>query len=379
MSEELPYLPFAKPVLSEETFAEVEAVLRSGWLTTGPRVAKFENMLSEYFGGRQVRCLSSATAGLQLALLALDLKAGDEVITTPMTFVATLNTIVQAGGRPVLVDIDPDTRNIDASLIEAAITEKTRVIMPVHFTGLPVDLGAVYELAKKHRLRVIEDSAQAIGSGYDGKRVGAFGDIQVMSFHPNKNMTTGEGGAIVTDDADIIRAIERMRFHGIDRNAFNRFAKGGSQHYDVVAPGFKYNMMDIQAAIGLHQLPMLDGFIEARTRLAARYQEAFADLPNVSLPASPAYPHLHSWHLFTLLVPERDAFIANMQKYNIGVGMHYNAAHLFTYYREHYGFKHGDFLHAERVGDHICSLPLIPNMTDAEQDRVIRAVRECLK
>lgn len=379
MSDELPYLPFARPVLSEETFAEVEAVLRSGWLTTGPRVAKFETMLSDYFGGRQVRCLSSATAGLQLALLALDLKEGDEVITTPMTFVATLNTIVQAGGRPVLVDIDPDTRNINASRIEAAITPRTRVIMPVHFTGLPVDLGTVYALAKKHNLRVIEDSAQAIGSGFGGKRVGSFGDIQVMSFHPNKNMTTGEGGAIVTDDADIIRSVERMRFHGIDRNAFNRFAKGGSQHYDVVVPGFKYNMMDIQAAIGLHQLPMLDGFIEARTRLAARYREAFDGLANISLPASPAYEHLHSWHLFTLLVPERDAFIANMQKHNIGVGMHYNAAHLFSYYREHYGFKQGDFPHAEHVGDHICSLPLMPNMTEAEQDRVIRAVRECLE
>lgn len=373
---ELPFMPFAKPTLSEETYREVEAVLRSGWLTTGPRVAQFEKDLSAYFGGRQVRCLSSATAGLQLALLALQLKPGDEVITTPLTFVATLNTIVQAGGRPVLVDINPHTRNMDVALLEQAITPKTRAIMPVHFAGLPVDLDEVYTIAARHQLRVVEDCAHAIGASYKGKKLGSFGDIQVMSFHPNKNMTTGEGGCIVTDDAEVLQAVEQLRFHGIDRAAFNRFSKTGSQHYDVVLPGFKYNMMDIQAAIGLHQLPMLDGFITARTALVERYRERLSDLPGFALPSAPDYAHAHAWHLFTVLTEKRDAFLDAMKAQGIGIGMHYVAAHLFTYYREAFGYKQGDFPHAEYVGDRICSLPLFPTMTEEELDRVVTSMQD---
>jgi dTDP-4-amino-4,6-dideoxygalactose transaminase len=374
------FLPFARPTLSEETYREVETVLRSGWLTTGPRVAQFEKDLSAYFGGRAVRAVSSATAGLQLALLALNLKEGDEVITTPLTFVATLNTIVQAGGRPVLVDIDPYTRNMDMKLLARAITPRTRALMPVHFAGLPVDLDDIYAIAVKHKLRVVEDCAHAIGAEYKGKKLGSFGDIQVMSFHPNKNMTTGEGGAVVTDDKDVLKRIEVMRFHGIDRDSFNRFAKGGSQHYDVIAPGFKYNMMDIQAAIGLHQLPMLDGFIASRTTLVEAYRKRLSGLGNsLQLPASPAYAHRHAWHLLTALVPERDAFIEKMKEKNIGVGMHYVASHLFTYYKETFGFKAGDFPHAEHVGAHICSLPLFPTMTDADLDRVVAAVQQVLR
>jgi len=375
---DVPFLPFARPVLSEETYKEVEAVLRSGWLTTGPRVAQFEKDLSVYFDDRQVRTLSSATAGLQLALLALDLKPGDEVITTPLTFVATLNTIVQAGGKPVLVDIDPNTRNMDANLLEAAITKNTRVIMPVHFAGLPVDQEVVYDLASRYRLRVVEDCAHAIGAHYKSKKIGAYGDIQVMSFHPNKNMTTGEGGAVVTNDVTVIKRIEQLRFHGIDRNAFNRFSKTGSQHYDVVTPGFKYNMMDIQAAIGLHQLPMLDGFIKNRTKWAEKYRKRLAGINAISLPEAPDYKHVHAWHLFTILVPERDSFIDKMKEKNIGVGMHYVSAHLFSYYRKTFGFKPGDFPHAEKVGAHICSLPLFPDMQQSDLDRVVNAVQEVL-
>lgn len=372
------FLPFAKPLLSEETYQEVEAVLRSGWLTTGPKVAQFEKDLSAYFVGTPVRAVSSATAGLQLALLAIDLKAGDEVITTPLTFVATLNTIVQAGGTPVLVDIDPNTRNMNVELVEKAITPKTRAIMPVHFAGLPVDLEEIYSLAKKYNLRVIEDAAHAIGAEYKGKKIGSFGDIAVMSFHPNKNMTTGEGGAVVTKDEEVLRKIGIMRFHGIDRDAFNRFSKTGSQHYDVVAAGFKYNMMDIQAAIGLHQLPMLDGFIEARTKLIAKYYKKLADIKKISLPVLPNYQHKHAWHLLTILIKDRDGFIDKMKAINIGIGMHYVAAHLFSFYKENYGFKQGDFPHAEAVGEQICSLPLFPSMNDEELDRVIEAVKDCV-
>lgn len=375
---EFPFLPFARPCLSEETYSDVEAVLRSGWLTTGPRTQQFEKDLSAYFGGRAVRCVASATAGLQLALMAIGLKPGDEVITTPLTFVATLNTIVQAGGRPVMIDIDPDTRNMDVRHLEKAVTKKTRAIVPVHFAGLPVDLDDIYAAAKKHNLRVIEDCAHAIGAGYKGKKIGTFGDIQVMSFHPNKNMTTGEGGAIVTDDKQVLQQIEHLRFHGIDREAFNRFSKTGSQHYDVVAPGFKYNMMDIQAAIGIRQLPMLDGFIEKRTQFVKEYRKQLAGLNSVSLPKDAAYPHRHAWHLMTVLVPERDAFIDKMKEKNIGIGMHYVAAHLFTYYRETFGFKSGDFPHAEKVGSQICSLPLFPSMTEAELTRVVSAIKSIL-
>jgi len=374
MTNDNSFIPFAKPTLSEETYADVEAVLRSGWLTTGPKVAQFEQDLSSYFSGRSVRCLTSATAGLQLALLAIGIKAGDEVITTPLTFVATLNTIVQAGAKPVLVDIDPDTRNMDVTLIEKAITQKTKAIMPVHYAGLPVDLDPLYALAEKYNLRVIEDCAHAIGAAYKGKKIGAFGDIQVMSFHPNKNMTTGEGGAVVTDDSEIIKRIERLRFHGIDREAFNRFSKAGSQHYDVVEAGFKYNMMDIQAVIGLRQLPMLDRFIEKRTALVKQYYEKLGNIKQLSLPSLPDYEHIHAWHLLTVLTQNRDGFIEKMKQENIGIGMHYVAAHLFTFYRETFGYKQGDFPNAEKVGSQICSLPLFPNLTNAEFERITNSI-----
>lgn len=373
------FLPFARPYLSEETYRDVEAVMRSGWLTTGPRTQQFEKDLSKYFGGREVRCVSSATAGLQLALLAIGLKSGDEVISTPLTFVATLNTIVQAGGKPVLVDINPKTRNMDVGLIKKAITRKTKAIMPVHFAGLPTDLDAIYAIAKKHKLRVIEDCAHAIGAEYKGKKLGSYGDIQVMSFHPNKNMTTGEGGAIVTNDKKVLQKIEQLRFHGIDREAFNRFSKSGSQHYDVVAPGFKYNMMDIQAAIGLRQLPMLDGFIKKRTQLVEEYCHQLAKIKAISLPIQPSYKHRHAWHLLTILVPDRDKFIEKMKEKNIGIGMHYVSAHLFSYYRKTFGFRKGDFPHAEKVGASICSLPLFPSMTKAELKRVVDAIHDIVK
>ncbi len=382
---EQPFLPFAKPTISEEAIAEVVATLRSGWITTGPKVQKFEQMLSEYHSGRRALCVSSATAGLQIALLALGLKHGDEVITTPLTFVATLNTIVQAGGKPVLVDINPHTLNINVDAIEAAITPRTRVIMPVHYAGLPCDMDAIYALAKKHNLRVVEDCAHAIGAVYKGKKLGSFGDIQVLSFHPNKNMTTGEGGAIITDDKAIIHTLERLRFHGIDRDAFNRFGKTGSQQYDVVAAGFKYNMMDIQAALGIHQLPELDGFIEKRAALVKRYMEILGDWSELTLPQQPAYDHTHAWHLLTPLINknsgslDRDGLINAMKTENIGLGLHYQATHTFSYYADNYGFKPNDFPNSLSVGERIFSLPLFPTMTLDEQDRVIKSLEKVLK
>ena len=380
-----PFLPFAKPDLHAEEIDEVVAVLKSGWLTTGPRVQKFEAALKEDLGAPHVLAVSSATAGLHLAMLALGLKEGDEVITTPLTFAATLNTIVLAGGKPVLVDVDPTTFNIDVERVAKAIGPRTRAIMPVHFAGLPVDLDPLYALAEKHGLRIVEDCAHAIHAEYKGKRLGSFGDTQVFSFHPNKNMTTGEGGVITTRDPALAKAVSVQRFHGIDRDAFNRFSKAGSQVYDVIAPGYKYNMMDIQAAIGLHQLKRLDGFIDARLKLAERYDQLFADWNSLVRPRPAPFPHRHAWHLYTVLIEEaacgidRDSFIAAMKEKNIGLGLHYTAAHLFTFYRERFGYKPGDFPHAERIGNAIVSLPLFPTMTAAEQDRVVAAMRDIFK
>ncbi|MDE3059643.1 MAG: DegT/DnrJ/EryC1/StrS family aminotransferase, partial [Pseudomonadota bacterium] len=279
----------------------------------------------------------------------------------------------------------PATLNMDVSRLEAAITPRTRAIMPVHYAGLPVDLDPMYALAKKHGLRVVEDCAHAIGAEYKGKKLGSFGDIQVMSFHPNKNMTTGEGGCVITDDQEVISAIERLRFHGIDRNAFNRFAKSGSQQYDVVVPGYKYNMMDMQAALGIHQLPELDGFIETRTTLVRRYYDKLAHWPELTLPQPPAYAHKHAWHLFTPRLQtnksglDRDGFINAMKAENIGIGLHYQSTHIFSWYKERYGWQPADFPHALAAGNAICSLPLFPTLTEAEQDRVIEAMCRVLR
>lgn len=371
------FLPFSKPSISQEAINEVVECLSSGWITTGPRVAQFTENLQEYFAAPFVLPLLSATAGLHLSLLALDLKPGDEVITTPLTFAATLNTIVLSGGTPVLVDIDPHTYNMDLDQIEDAITSKTRVILPVHFAGLPLDLDALYHIAAKYHLRVVEDAAHAIGTEYKNKRIGSFGDTQVFSFHPNKNMTTGEGGCVVTRDPLLAKKISLLRFHGIDRDAFNRLENKGSHDYEIVLPGFKYNMMDIQAALGLHQLNDLEGFLLRREELARRYLEALVDWPQWKLPEIPAFSHRHAWHLFTPLIHEhaanmsRDEFMKKMKEQNIGTGLHYRAVHLYPYYREKFGFKMGDFPFAENVGEHIVSLPLFPGMSDAEHDRVL--------
>ncbi|GJL83793.1 MAG: spore coat protein [marine bacterium B5-7] len=379
------FLPFSKPCISSNAINEVVDCLQSGWITTGPRVKRFEMALQRYFETEHALTLSSATAGLHLALLALDLKPGDEVITTPMTFIATLNTIVLAGGKPVLADVDLETRNINVEMVTHAVTSHTRAIVPVHFAGLPVNLDPLYELAQAHGLRVIEDAAHAIGAEFMGSRIGAFGDIQVFSFHPNKNMTTGEGGCVTTRDSKLAERISLLRFHGIDREAWDRFGKTGSQHYEIAFPGFKYNMMDIQAAIGLHQLAQLEQAIERRTELALRYRRHLKDWPQWSLPVEANYPNKHAWHLFApLLNPDaagmhRDDFMMEMKKRNIGTGLHYSAAHLYQYYRDHFGYEKGDFPNAEFISDRIVSLPLFPAMTDDDQDRVIFAMAELFK
>ena len=374
------FLPFARPDISQAAIDEVIACLKSGWITTGPRSQQFEQDLAAYLHAPYALCLNSGTAGLHLALMCLDLQPGDEVITTPFTFVATLNTIVHAGGKPVLVDIDPLTYNIDINHIEAAITSRTRAILPVHFAGLPVDCDPLYALAKKYSLTIIEDCAHAIGAHYKEIPLGSFGDLQVFSFHPNKNMTTGEGGVVTCRNSEWAERISSLRFHGISQPAFDRFTKKGQQHYQVTAPGFKYNMLDLQAALGLHQLKSLEHFIERRTLLAQRYLSAFAEWPQWQLQQAPHYSHRHAWHLFAPLINrvtagmDRDTFMQRMKEENIGTGLHYAVIHLHPYYQKTFGFKEGDFPFAENVASRIVSLPLFPTMTLEDQNRVIKAV-----
>lgn len=374
------FLPFAKPSISEEAIADVVATLRSGWITTGPRVAQFEEALRNYCQAPHALTVTSATTGLYLALQALEFDQGDEVITTPMTFAGTLNVIHLNGLKPVLVDVEPGTYNMDVSQIAAKITPRTKAIMPVHFAGLPVDLDPLYELAKKHDLRVIEDAAHAIGTEYKGRRIGSFGDIQVFSFHPNKNMTTGEGGCITTRDDDLAKKITLLRFHGMDREAWNRFGKTGSQHYEIVCPGHKANMMDIQAALGIHQLNSLDSFIEQRSLLVDRYKAGLKNCPGLTLPSAPSYPHRHAWHLFAPLVNQfdRDEVMQSLKERNVGTGLHFRCTHLYPFYRETYGWKEGDFPNAESIGNRIFSLPLFPALTNDQQDLIIEILHEIL-
>lgn len=376
------FLPFARPALGEAEIAEVVDTLRSGWITTGPKVEKFTEAFGDYVGGRFAVPVSSATAGLHVALLALGVGPGDDVITTPMTFVATLNTIVHCGATPVLADIDAATLNIRVEEIEKRITRKTKAIVPVHYVGQPADLDPILELAAGRGIAVLEDAAHAVGAEYKGRRIGSFPTTSVFSFHPNKNMTTGEGGMVVTDDEEVFEKASLLKFHGMDRESWKRFAKSGSPRYDVALPGFKYNMMDIQAALGLHQLPRLDGFLSERARLAAIYGERLADIRGLILPQRVAYPVRHAWHLYTPLVDvdrltiSRDRFMEELKKRNIGAGLHYSAAHEFSYYADRFGWRPEDFPEAHFVSERIVSLPLFPGLADSDLDDVVAAVRE---
>ncbi|HYM43947.1 MAG TPA: DegT/DnrJ/EryC1/StrS aminotransferase family protein [Steroidobacteraceae bacterium] len=367
------FLPFTRPAIDEETIASVAEVLRSGWLASGPKVAAFEAALSDYLGGRPVRSQTSATAGLEMALLACGIGRGDEVITPALSFVATANVIVRVGARPVFVDVGLDSRNIDLDQVEAAITPRTRAIMPVHFAGLPVDMERLYGIAARRGLRVIEDAAHAIGSAYYGKRIGSFGDLVCFSFHPNKNITTIEGGAISGGSAAELRSIELHRWHGQ--------VKSGPDSFDTLLAGGKSNLSDVAAAVGLGQLRHLEEFNARRRALVARYFELWRESPPVRLPERG--DEGHSWHVFTPLLPlerlsiSRLAFIEQMKARGIGVGVHYPAIHLFSAYRA-LGYAQGQFPNAERIGRETVSLPLFPAMEPGDVDRVVGAVNEVL-
>ncbi len=369
-----PYLPFTRPTLDEETIQGVVEVLRSGWLASGPKVQEFELALADYLGGgRQVRVLTSATGALEVALRVCGIGPGDEVILPALSFAATANVIVRVGARPMFVDVDLATRNMDLNQAEAAVTSRTRALMPVHFAGLPVDMDALYGLAHRRGLRVIEDAAHAIGSAWNGRRIGGFGDIVSFSFHPNKNMTTIEGGALSVADPELAKAIETERFHGIARDAEGEM--------DVVRAGGKYNMPDVSARVGLGQLRRLDEFNGRRRALARAYFSGLKTDPPMQLPSEG--DDGHSWHMFAPLLPLEDLritrreFIQSMHGKGIGVGVHYPAMHLFSVYRA-MGYRPGDFPHAERIGRSTVTLPLFPAMSDSDVARVCQAAAEII-
>lgn len=377
MSQSPAFLPFTRPDIDDETIAGVAEVLRSGWLTSGPKVKEFEAALSAWFGGRPVRSFNSGTAALEVALRLLGIGPGDEVITTPLSWVATANVVLAVGARPVFVDVEPDTRNVDPDGIEEAITPRTRALLPVDLAGLPADRDRLYAIAGRHGLRVIEDAAQSMGASWNGRRIGSFGDLVATSFHANKNLTTGEGGCLVLPDEALLPLCEKLRLQGVVR------LPDGDMEVDVL--GGKSNLTDIAARIGLGQMPRLEELTWRRRELARRYFDRF-DAINERLGCTlPVREFENSnWHMFQILLPlarmtvGRGAFIERMRSRAIGVGVHYPAIHRFALYRR-LGYRDGDFPHAERIGRETVTLPLFPTMDDRDVDRVCAAVAEVLE
>lgn len=378
------FLPFSTPTIEDAEINEVVDSLKSGWITTGPKVKRFEDDFKAYVGAQFAVPLSSATAGLHLTLLALGIKEGDEIITTPMTFASTVSMIVLCGGTPVLADIEPGTLNIDVARVREKITPRTRAVIPVHFAGQACDMDPLFLLAQEYGITIIEDAAHAAGTEYKGKRVGSLDSISIFSFHPNKNITTGEGGMVCISDENIAEEISLLKFHGMSREAWKRFSATGTPNYDIILPGFKYNMMDIQAAIGIHQLPKLDGFIDKRRDIAEFYNQEFADVPELALPQYAPYQQRHAWHLYTPLVRieklaiDRDRFMVELKKHNIGTGLHYKAIHHHAWYKEHFPVADELLPNASYASERILSLPLFPKMTMDDARYVVQAVRNVI-
>ena len=380
------FIPFAKPSIGEDEIAEVIDSLRAGWLTTGPKAKRFETDFARYIGGGvEAVALNSATAGLHLALEALGISDGDEVITTPYTFTATAEVVRYLGADPVFVDIDPDTLNIDVAAIEAAITKKTRAIIPVHFGGLCCKMDEIITIARKHDLKVVEDAAHTLPGRYKQQMIGTLeSDATVFSFYANKTITTGEGGMLVTCNSSLAERCRAMRLHGINRDVFARYAsEKPSWFYEVIAPGYKYNMADIAASIGIHQLKKADLFQQQRERQASVYLRELAALP-LRMPAIGPPGWQHSWHLFVVRLAAdtpvgRNEFIEKMAARNIGCSVHFIPLHIQPYWRDRYNFKPEDFPRAWKAYEGAVSLPLYPRMTEAEQQRVIDAIRSILR
>jgi UDP-4-amino-4-deoxy-L-arabinose-oxoglutarate aminotransferase len=392
------FLPFSRPSINEEDITAVVEVLRSGWLTTGPKAAEFEKAFCDYTGCRSTVALSSATAGMHLVLEALGIGPGDEVITPSMTWVSTVNLIVLAGATPVFVDVDRDTLLVSPESIKASLTDSTKLIVPVHFAGAPVDLEPIRKLAADKNVFLVEDAAHALGTQYKGQSIGCIGD-SIFSFHPIKNITTGEGGMFCSDDLELADCIRRLKFHGLGVDAYDRNMQGGtpktknsvwgpqgrSPQAEVLEPGYKYNMMDISAALGITQLARVEEFNRRRTELAGRYRQLLSEIDEIIPLSDPPYPVKHAWHLFIVRLDtdkaglSRDDFMRELKQRNIGTGLHFRAVHLQKYYRESMGMRRGMLPNTEWNSDRICSLPLFPDMMEDDVDDVVNAIKNVLK
>lgn len=378
------FLVFGSPDIREPEIKEVENTLRSGWLGTGPKTHKFENDFKKYIGCKHALALNSCTAGLHLALNVIGVRPGDEVITTPMTFASTANVIVHQGARPVFVDIERDTMNIDPDKIEEAITPKTKAVIPVHVAGRPCKMDEIMDIARRHNLYVIEDAAHAVEAWYKDQKVGNIGDIAAFSFYVTKNVVTGEGGMVTTNNDEWAEEIRIRRLHGLSKDAWKRYSAEGFQPYEVLYPGYKYNMTDIQASLGIHQLARVEENWKIRDRIWKRYNEAFSQIPEIITPLEEKGIR-HAHHLYTILLRleqlkiDRNQFIEALKAENIGTGIHYVTLHLHKYYRETFGFKRGDFPNAEWVSDRTVSLPLSPKLTAEDVGHVIKGVSKILE
>jgi len=375
------FLPFSRPSIGQGEISKVTKCLKSGWITTGALCKELEDQFCQLTGSQRAISVSSATAGMHIMLSALNIGPGDEIITPSMTFASTINMIALRGATPVFVDVDYGTLNVNADLIEGKITGKTKAIIPVHFAGVPADMGKINKVARKNKLTVIEDAAHAVGTYYKEIHAGGFGHPAIFSFHPIKNITTGEGGMITLNNAALEKKLRLLRFHGIERDAWKRYGKGGNPAYDICEPGYKYNLPDLLAALGLAQMERWREFNLRRGKLAELYLEGLKDILGIDLPEVPKYQHTHAWHLFIIKVSamNRDKFMKKLADYNIGYGLHFPPAHTLSYVKEKYAGRIGTLKETERAADKILSLPLFPNMLEKDIDYVCRAIKEIMK
>jgi dTDP-4-amino-4,6-dideoxygalactose transaminase len=377
-------LVFGSPDIRDPEIREVEATLRSGWIGTGPRVARFEEAFREYVGARFAMALNSCTAGIHLSMIAVGVRPGDEVITCPMTFASSANAILHVGATPVFVDCDRETLCIDPASVETRVTERTRALLPVHFAGRAAEMTPLEAIARRRGLRIVEDAAHAIETVHGGRKIGTIGDCTAFSFYVTKNVVTGEGGIVTTDDPAIADWIKIAGLHGLSRDAWKRYSDEGYRHYEVVFPGFKYNMMDLQAALGIHQLARVEENLARREAIWQRYAEAFADLP-LRVPPEPPAGDRHARHLFVILLElerltrTRDQVLQALHAEGIGTGVHYRPLHLHPCYQERLGVRAGQFPNAEWVGERTLSLPFSTKLSNDDVDDVIRAVRKVLR
>lgn len=378
------YLVFGQPLIEEPEIDEMVKSLRAAWLGTGPKVAAFEKLVAEYKGVPYAVAVNSCTAGLHLGCLALGLGPGDEVIVPAMTFCATINAVIHAGATPVLADVEPHTFNLDPEQVRRKISSRTKAIMPVHFAGRACNMDALARLASENNLKIIEDCAHAIETEYHGRKAGTFGQCGVLSFYSTKNIVTGEGGMVLTDSTEIAARIKMLALHGMSQDAWKRFSDDGYKHYEVVEVGFKYNMMDLQAAIGMHQIKRVDAYWARRLAIWDWYNEAFSDLP-LHLPATIDQNSRHALHLYTVLLDEtqaplsRDQFITALHKRRIGTGVHYRSIPVHHAYQQRFGWKPEDYPNAHAIGERTVSLPISAKLSDQDVEDVIGAVREALR